>query len=83
MAAALKQLHGPCRVAYVMTDSAALPLALRYVTAYTFGMSYLTERQKQILEFIQEYRKDRGIAPTHREICERFGFSSPGGVVTT
>jgi repressor LexA len=41
-------------------------------------MSYLTERQKQILEFIQEYRKDRGIAPTHREICERFGFSSYG-----
>ncbi|HEY9420639.1 MAG TPA: transcriptional repressor LexA [Thermoanaerobaculia bacterium] len=41
-------------------------------------MSYLTERQKQILEFIQEYRKDRGIAPTHREICDRFGFSSYG-----
>src|SRR5437763_15846668 len=41
-------------------------------------MSYLTERQKQILEFIQEYRKERGIAPTHREICERFGFSSYG-----
>jgi repressor LexA len=41
-------------------------------------MSYLTERQKQILEFIQEYRRERGIAPTHREICERFGFSSYG-----
>jgi repressor LexA len=41
-------------------------------------MSYLTERQKEILEFIQEYRKDRGIAPTHREICDRFGFSSYG-----
>lgn len=41
-------------------------------------MSYLTERQKQILEFIQEYRKDRGIAPTHREICDKFGFSSYG-----
>lgn len=41
-------------------------------------MSYLTERQKEILEFIQEYRRDRGIAPTHREICDRFGFSSYG-----
>ena len=41
-------------------------------------MTYLTERQKQILEFIQEYRRDRGIAPTHREICEKFGFSSYG-----
>jgi len=41
-------------------------------------MTYLTERQKEILEFIQEYRRDRGIAPTHREICEKFGFSSYG-----
>jgi repressor LexA len=41
-------------------------------------MDYLTERQKEILEFIHEYRRQRGIAPTHREICERFGFSSYG-----
>ena len=41
-------------------------------------MSYLTERQKEILEFIQGYRRERGIAPTHREICEKFGFSSYG-----
>jgi repressor LexA len=41
-------------------------------------MTYLTQRQKEILEFIQEYRRDRGIAPTHREICEKFGFSSYG-----
>jgi repressor LexA len=41
-------------------------------------MTYLTERQKEILEFIQEYRRDKGIAPTHREICEKFGFSSYG-----
>lgn len=55
-----------------------MTLALRYVTAYSYAMSYLTERQKEILEFIQEYRKNRGIAPTHREICEKFGFSSYG-----
>ena len=41
-------------------------------------MSYLTERQKEILEYIQGYRRERGIAPTHREICEKFGFSSYG-----
>jgi len=41
-------------------------------------MIYLTERQKEILEFIHEYRRQKGIAPTHREICERFGFSSYG-----
>ena len=41
-------------------------------------MIYLSERQKEILEYIQEYRRERGIAPTHREICERFGFSSYG-----
>lgn len=44
------------------------------------GMTYLTERQKEILEFVHEYRRERGIAPTHREICERFGYSSYGTV---
>jgi repressor LexA len=40
--------------------------------------SFLTERQKAILDFILEFRRQRGIAPTHREICEQFGFSSYG-----
>ena len=43
-------------------------------------MRYLTERQRDILEFIREFQKERGIAPTHREICDRFGFSSYGTV---
>ncbi len=40
--------------------------------------TYLTARQKEILDFIQTFRRDEGVAPTHREICERFGFSSYG-----
>lgn len=40
--------------------------------------SFLTERQKAILDFIQDFRRRRGVAPTHREICEHFGFSSYG-----
>lgn len=39
---------------------------------------YLTERQRAILEFIEDFQAAQGIAPTHREICERFGFSSYG-----
>ena len=42
--------------------------------------SYLTERQKQILTFIRDNLRQRGVAPTHREICEHFGFSSYGTV---
>lgn len=41
---------------------------------------YLTERQKEILEFIQEFQSENGISPTHREICDRFGYSSYGTV---
>ena len=41
---------------------------------------YLTETQKAILEFLAEYTRERGIAPTHREICARFGYSSYGTV---
>ncbi len=39
---------------------------------------YLTERQSEILGFVREFRRARGFSPTHREICERFGFSSYG-----
>lgn len=42
--------------------------------------SYLTERQKQILAFIRDSLRERGLAPTHREICEHFGYSSYGTV---
>lgn len=42
--------------------------------------SYLTERQRDILGFIQRFQRQKGIAPTHREICEEFGYSSYGTV---
>lgn len=38
----------------------------------------LTARQKEILDFIRAFRERLGISPTHREICEQFGFSSYG-----
>ncbi len=40
----------------------------------------LTERQKEIVDFIRRYRQRRGISPTQREICEEFGYSSFGTV---
>ncbi len=43
-------------------------------------MKYVTERQRDILNFIREFQGERGIAPTHREICDHFGFSSYGTV---
>ncbi len=43
-------------------------------------MKYVTERQRDILQFIREFQQERGIAPTHREICNHFGFSSYGTV---
>jgi repressor LexA len=43
-------------------------------------MKYVTERQRDILQFIREFQRDRGVAPTHREICDHFGFSSYGTV---
>ena len=43
-------------------------------------MSFLTVRQKEILEFIREYRAAHGVSPTHREIRDAFGYSSYGTV---
>ena len=40
--------------------------------------TYLTPRQKEILDFIREFTTSKGFSPTHREICEAFGYSSYG-----
>jgi len=42
--------------------------------------AYLTERQKEILDFILRHQRSRGVAPTHREICERFVFVERGRI---
>ena len=42
--------------------------------------SFLTERQKRILDFILDFQERNGISPTHKEICEEFGYSSYGTV---
>src|SRR5437660_5043071 len=43
-------------------------------------MTYLTERQRDILQFIRDFQKERRVTPSHREICDHFGFSSYGTV---
>ena len=62
----------------------AFSLDYRLVTAYIIlerrTMTYLTERQRDILAFIRKYQQEHGVAPTHKEICEAFGFSSYGTV---
>ncbi len=40
----------------------------------------LTDRQRAILEFIEEVIDEEGYPPTVREICKRFRISSPRGV---
>jgi repressor LexA len=44
-------------------------------------MNELTDRQNQILSFIEEYRQENGVPPTYREIQAQFGFSSPKAVL--
>ncbi len=34
----------------------------------------LTDRQREVLEFIKEFANENGYPPTIREICKRFGF---------
>ncbi|RKY03807.1 MAG: repressor LexA [Spirochaetes bacterium] len=41
---------------------------------------YLTDRQKEIYNFIKDYIKKRGIAPSYEEIKKEFGFKSLGTV---
>jgi repressor LexA len=43
--------------------------------------SQLTDRQREIYEFIREKIEGRGYGPTVREIGENFGIKSPNGVM--
>jgi repressor LexA len=43
--------------------------------------SPLTLRQAAVLDFLRTFVADHGYPPTIREICQRFGISSPNGVV--
>ena len=36
---------------------------------------YFTEKQLRIMEFIQQFRAERGISPTLEEIAEYFGVT--------
>src|SRR5580704_11975161 len=40
----------------------------------------LTQRQREILDYLCELDTDRGYPPSVREICGRFDISSPNGV---
>jgi repressor LexA len=44
-------------------------------------MSQLTDRQREIYEFIRDKIESRGYGPTVREIGEAFGIQSPNGVM--
>jgi repressor LexA len=44
-------------------------------------MSALTQRQQQIVDFIERSQREDGVSPSFREIAEHFGFGSLGTVV--
>ncbi len=41
----------------------------------------LTERQKEVLDFIQSEQREKGITPSTREIQNHFGFASQTSVM--
>ncbi len=47
----------------------------------TSHLDQLTERQKEVYEFIRDKIHNRGYGPTVREIGDNFGISSPNGVM--
>src|SRR5262245_26140116 len=45
------------------------------------NMTQLTSRQKEVFEFVRDLITNRGYGPTVREIGDKFGISSPNGVM--
>ena len=41
----------------------------------------VTNRQQQILEFINRFQAKNGFGPTIREVCQAMGLASPGSLI--
>ena len=55
-------------------------VAKRTFVFYNRGMT-LTDRQKEVLDFIREYLAQEGFGPTVREICQALNLASPGSLM--
>ena len=47
----------------------------------TAELQPLTERQREVLQYIASFIAERGYSPTTREVCVAFAFASPNGAV--
>jgi repressor LexA len=45
-------------------------------------MNALTQRQQQVVDFLQRFQQERGLMPTIQEIAAQFGFRSPNAVTS-
>lgn len=43
---------------------------------FSFNESFLTDRQRELLDFLREYQRRHGVMPSTRDIQRHFGFSS-------
>lgn len=48
----------------------------------TIAQAPLTERQREILAWVDAYIRDKGYSPTVRELCVAFRFKSPNGAMS-
>src|SRR6185436_14589710 len=61
--------------------ASGLASALRKGSRDMSFMDQLTDRQKDVYEFVRDKIRNRGYGPTVREIGDQFGISSPNGVM--
>jgi repressor LexA len=58
----------------------SLPSRRTRVHLHTMPPELLTDRQRDVLEFINAHHRQHGVAPSLREIQAHFGFASPFAV---
>src|SRR6266480_1928026 len=54
---------------------------LAFAAVRTIIINMLTERQKNVLDFIQREQREKGITPSTREIQNHFGFASQTSIM--
>ena len=60
---------------YTLSDLKGSPRSDASIKSFNMSSVPLTRRQRQIVDFLQEYTDDKGLSPTYGEIAEHFGVN--------
>ena len=57
-------------------------LDFKNATLYSTQMPRITERQREVYNWVVDFYEEHGVPPTLEEVCQGFGWASPNAART-